>query len=287
MNVISVDVEDFFNCLVLDLYGEKIDPSHRVVELTNILLDIFDELNVKSTFFILGEVANLYPKIVKMIASRQNEIGVHGWSHEKVFRLDRKTFYYSIKRAKDMLEDLTGQRIIGYRAPAMSINSKTYWVYRVLCELGFLYSSSVFNPENLNIKFVKGPKNVYYIYFTDKKITEIPLSTYNIFNLKIPVLGGGYLRHYPYILSKIILRNFERKGDPAVIYLHPYEFDTMFSKKTLISKKRSVKDNLKLEFILWLQLRNRCKSEYKIRKLLTYSSFGPIKDVYSKEIEAK
>ena len=147
VNAMTIDVEDYFHVSVFD----GIVPRHRWESLesrvernTDRLLDLFDEVDVKATFFILGWVAERHPALVRRIAARNHEIASHGFGHRLVYDLTARTFREDVRRSKFALEAMTGRRIRGYRAPSYSITPHSLWAIDVLIEEGFEYDASIF-----------------------------------------------------------------------------------------------------------------------------------------------
>jgi polysaccharide deacetylase family protein (PEP-CTERM system associated) len=99
---------------------------------------------VQATFFVLGWIAERYPGLVRRIQKEGHEIACHGYAHQLVYTQSRDEFRQDIKRAKSILEDITGSEVIGYRAPSYSITNKLQWAFEVLVEEGFKYDSSIF-----------------------------------------------------------------------------------------------------------------------------------------------
>ncbi|MDP5039955.1 MAG: polysaccharide deacetylase family protein, partial [Paraglaciecola sp.] len=147
LNAMTVDVEDFFH---VSAFEEIIKPEQwqdyqvRVDRNTRRLLDIFAKHNVKSTFFVLGWVAERYPDLIKEISKQGHEIASHGYAHRRASEQTREEFTADVLRSKNHLEDLLGEKLTGYRAPSFSIGYTNEWAFEVLAELGFGYSSSTY-----------------------------------------------------------------------------------------------------------------------------------------------
>ena len=229
-NVLTVDVEDYFQVAALADSIKVSDWSEippRVVDNTRRLLDLFERKDVKVTHFVLGWVAERFPELVKEIDARGHEVASHGYSHQLVYEQTPEIFYEETVKSKQILEDILGKQVLGYRAASYSITRKSLWALDILYELGFKYDSSIFpirhdrygipDAEPLPHK-LKTPKGKY--------ITEFPLTTSSIFGIKLPAAGGGYFRLYPYSLSKYLLSKVQKNNKPIVFYLHPWEIDS-------------------------------------------------------------
>jgi polysaccharide deacetylase family protein (PEP-CTERM system associated) len=229
MNVLTVDVEEYFQVEAFSKYIEKKDWENyafRVEEPTIRLLDILDSYRVKGTFFVLGWLAERNPDLVKKIFDAGHEIASHGYEHTMVTKMTPEEFRKDIRKSKNILENIIDTVVLGYRAPTFSIVKKTEWAYPILLEEGFRYSSSVFPVRHDRYgwpDFGVEPKKV--VSSVEGDFWEVPLSVGFIGPMKVPFGGGGYLRSYPFFLTKALFRTLARKGKPAVIYIHPWELD--------------------------------------------------------------
>jgi polysaccharide deacetylase family protein (PEP-CTERM system associated) len=222
---ISVDVEDGINIAMRDVFGKEMHPTDRVVSNTERILDLFERYDTKATFFTLGQIAEHYPNLVKKIHIKGHEIGVHGYDHHRFDKMNPELARSQLSRAKALLEDLTGEGVIGHRAPAFSINEQTKWALPLLAELGFRYDSSIMPCRATHYGWPGFPDNVTEIQFKDgKSILEIPMSTIKLGSRKIPCLGGSYFRLLPYRVSKYAIDKIGKRNTP-VFYMHPYETD--------------------------------------------------------------
>src|SRR5437667_110168 len=113
LNALTIDVEDYHSIVSRDWCGEDMLPTRKVVDNTRRLLDRFAERGVLGTFFILGEVAQTYPDLIRQIAAPGHELGVHGFYHRQVFKLDAASFHKEVADAKAIIEDISGQKVHG------------------------------------------------------------------------------------------------------------------------------------------------------------------------------
>jgi len=222
----TVDVEDGVSIAMRDAFSKKIEQTDRVVRLTKNVLDQLSAKSVFGTFFILGQVAEKFPALVKDIANRGHEVGVHGYNHLQFFRLTREEAYQELSSAKKLIEDLIGNRVYGHRAPAFSITPETKWGLDVIAEAGFTYDSSIMPAKMRRYGWPGFPKEITTIK-TSKghKLTEVPLSVLPVLGMDIPVCGGGYLRLFPESFTKSAMSKITKER-PAIVYIHPYELDT-------------------------------------------------------------
>ncbi len=222
----TVDVEDGISIAMRDAFSLETEQTERVVVLTTGILDLLSEKEVKGTFFVLGQVADAFPALVKDIASRGHELGVHGYNHLQFFRMSPTQAFEELSTAKKRIEDLTGDRVYGHRAPAFSITPETEWGLDVIANAGFTYDSSIMPIKVSRYGWPGFPKDIHVIRTPNGSgLVEVPLSVYPVFGRDVPVCGGGYLRLYPYRFTR---RVFDKIGEerPVIIYMHPYELDT-------------------------------------------------------------
>ncbi|MDX2506919.1 MAG: DUF3473 domain-containing protein [Gammaproteobacteria bacterium] len=228
-NALTVDVEDYFH---VSAFAKSIDhrdwDNHplRVEKNTHRLLDLFDESQVKATFFVLGWVADRNRNLVKEIAERGHEVACHGYSHQLIYNQTPEVFREETIRSKALLEDIVQVPVIGYRAASYSITRDSLWALDILAEAGFVYDSSIF-PVRHDRYGMPDAKEIPHILKTPQghSLVEFPLSTAKIFKYKLPVAGGGYFRLYPYALTKAGLGQINRRQQPFIFYLHPWEID--------------------------------------------------------------
>ena len=204
-NALTIDVEDYFHVAALSKSISVDDWSSiacRVEKNTRVLLDLFDRQSSKATFFVLGWVAERYPGIIKEIHQRGHEVASHGYSHQLIYKQSQRVFREETIKSKQILEDITGQAINGYRAASYSITRKSLWALDILLEAGFTYDSSIFPVYHDNYGIHGFPTEPHVMdTLQGNRLVEYPLSTYQMFGQTIPVAGGGYFRLYPYWLS--------------------------------------------------------------------------------------
>ncbi|MFA5238683.1 MAG: DUF3473 domain-containing protein [Phycisphaerae bacterium] len=277
-NALTIDVEDYWSILGRDwLNMPDAKPSDAVLRNTKWYLQMLNDYNVKATFFILGEVAQSFPQLIKEITDEGHEIAVHGFYHRQIFKLSRNEFKKEISDAKKLLEDLSGQQVTGHRAPAFSINKDTQWALEVLAELGFVYDSSISPMAGKRYGWPGFKKEIHRMLLADgQSIIEVPMSTISFFGIRELGVGGGYMRHLPYFYTKWAIGHIQ-KNRPAVIYMHPYEIDTDIIPQKLDNLTGQEK-TAALKFHK-LQIRNRQTVKGKVDKLLSDFKFSTIKDI--------
>jgi polysaccharide deacetylase family protein (PEP-CTERM system associated) len=257
---LSVDVEDHFHSEEPDLrawdrYESRIERSTRGV------LEICAAAGVHGTFFVLGWVAERHPGVVRAIAADGHEVASHGYAHEFVYRQSPARFTQDVRRAKQVLEDLTGTAVRGYRAPYFSIVARTAWAYDCLLDAGYEYSSSVFPGANPRYGIPSHPREPLNVMTSSGgRMREVPVTTF----LSHIGCGGVYFRALPFRIFAAQLRRHERSGHRAVFYIHPWELD---------ADKPSARGSLGLRLRHDIGVRSAAA---RLRRLLALFEFGPV-----------
>jgi polysaccharide deacetylase family protein (PEP-CTERM system associated) len=196
----------------------------RVERNTRLLVELLAKHGMKATFFILGWVAERHPGLVKSLAAQGHEVASHGYGHELVTTQSPERFRQDVRMAKTILEDITGNSVVGYRAPSFSITAATEWALSILVEEGYLYDSSIYERFT-RAGGAKRSGDIFEIKTPAGSIWEVLPSTFKTFGMQLPVAGGGYFRLFPYSVSRMLLRRLEAQGATLVMYLHPWEID--------------------------------------------------------------
>ncbi len=208
--------------------GLKSVYSERMVAMTRILLEKLLSHGVKATFFVVGEIAQSHPKLIREIADAGHEIGSHSWDHQRVHRFTEKEFRIDLMKSKDVLEQVIGGPIFGFRAPTFSIVRKTAWAIDVLAACGFEYDSSIFPVKHDRYGIPSAPRQPFLAVGENQELVELPLLTYRLAGMNLPVAGGGYFRLFPLAMMRYGLWQAESQSQGpsvAMLYFHPWEFD--------------------------------------------------------------
>ena len=226
-NAMSVDVEDYFQVSAFEGIISRDDWPNipaRLPANTERILQLFADAEISATFFVLGWVCRKFPDVVRAIADAGHEIASHGRDHSRVGALSQKQFLLDVKDTRHLLEDTSGSRVKGYRAPSFSIGLETLWAHDVLVEAGYEYSSSVFPVQHDHYGLPEAPR--FPFRCASGKLLEIPMSSVRLFGRNWPCSGGGYFRLLPLAISKWGINRINRKDQmPAVFYFHPWEID--------------------------------------------------------------
>lgn len=217
LNAMTVDLEDWAQA-VLD---PRLSVSDRVVANVDRLLEFLDRQRVRATFFALGRVCEAWPQLLPTIRDAGHEIASHGYGHELVYHLTERQFAADVQRSIEIIAAQTGQRPIGYRAPAFSITARSRWAGPVLANLGFRFSSSIFPIRGKRYGMADAPRFPHR--WPDSPLIEFPMTTLQFGGRSWPACGGGYTRLFPRAILAHAIRRMNAAGHPAVIYLHPYE----------------------------------------------------------------
>jgi polysaccharide deacetylase family protein (PEP-CTERM system associated) len=224
----TVDVEEYFQVTALETAAPRVSWSgfeSRVDASVGRLLDLLTRYAARATFFVLGWVAARHPRLVETIAAAGHEIGSHGWDHALVTRQTPEAFRHSVRRTKAVLETLTGQPVLGFRAPSFSIVRGHEWALDVLIEEGYRYDSSLFPVRRPGYGYPDGSRDPHWLARPSGRLAEMPPATLCRWGLVLPAGGGGYFRLLPYGLVRAALQDSARRGRPATFYIHPWELD--------------------------------------------------------------
>lgn len=272
-NALSIDVEEYYHAII---FGEatKGRPAERresrVEGSMERVLALLDSRRVKATFFVLGEVAADHPAMIRRIAEEGHEIACHGYRHELVSGYTREQFSADVHRAKRLLEDLSGTRVLGYRAPNFSIGRGQPWAYDVLLDEGFRYDSSVYPIRHDRYGDRTAPRFAHEVHRNGAgTLIEFPIGTARLLGVNLPIGGGGYFRLSPLaLIQRGIARVNEREGQPVVFFFHPWELDPDQPRPSMPWRHR---------FRLYVGLR---KEEAKLARLLREFRFNSIQDTF-------
>jgi polysaccharide deacetylase family protein (PEP-CTERM system associated) len=255
----TCDVEDYYQVSAFEHLVPKSRWNEfdcRIPRNVDRALEIFSAAGVRSTFFVLGWVAQRHPEVVRRIAAAGHEVASHGMVHMRVSAQTPSEFRTDAGTAKKLLEDVAGMPVLGYRAASWSIDQRTPWAHTVLREVGYRYSSSVYPVVHDHYGVPQAPRGPFFVESAD--ILEIPATTARFAGRNWPASGGGYFRLLPLPLSLWLLRRVRDTDDfPAVFYFHPWELDPGQPRMPNISRKTRFRHYLNLH-----------KFEPRLRKLV-------------------
>lgn len=264
--IFTADIEDWQQ----SVYDFDRAVSNRVVRNTSRLLDILDTHQVTGTFFIQGMVAEKFPQLIRSIAQAGHELASHSHTHRMIYHLTEAQFRAEIQRSVGLLEDISGIKVIGFRAPTFSVRDDILdWYCDALREQGIIYDSSImlatvrrcygFSDDGILQRIAERGLDCY------------PMSVSRVFGKNLPVMGGGYFRIYPYWLSRWLARDLNH--NTSIFYMHPYELDT--------HEYREVGKHVKIPLKMAVhQFARRSSIPGKLNKLLQDYSFSSFWDHY-------
>jgi len=219
--VITIDVEDWPQ----STWDRNLPITERAAHNTRRLLRLLREAGVRTTMFVLGRFAECFPDVVLEIQQDGHEVASHGYAHVNIAEQSPKEFLADVSRSKDLLEQIIGEKVRGYRAPDFSVVRRTLWSLDVLAEAGFEYDSSIVPARLSRYGIPEWPVHPVQARLAgDKSIVEVPLATCRRWARNWPIGGGGYHRLLPGFLSRYLAGRVMAEV-PFVYYCHPYEFD--------------------------------------------------------------
>lgn len=269
-NALTIDVEDYFQVSALAPY---IPRAHwdsrpcRVERNVERILAMLDEHRTKATFFTLGWIAERYPQLVRTIVEGGHELASHGYGHERASDLSEAAFFADVDSSRKLLEDVSGQRVVGYRAPSFSIGKGNLWAFDCLARAGYRYSSSIYPIRHDHYGMPDAPRFAHQV---SDGLLEIPVTTACFFARNWPASGGGYFRLMPYALSRWLLERVNRHDrQPAIFYFHPWEIDA--------DQPRIPGVSLKTRFRHYVNLH---RTEARIKLLLQDFKWGRMDEIF-------
>lgn len=222
MNILTFDIEEWFHCDFISGDESWNNYEVRIYRNTDFILDTLSKYNRKGTFFILGWVAEKHPEIVRKIQKEGHEIGCHSMKHELVHRFAPDEFRLDTQIAIDKIEQITGEKVIMYRAPAFSITKDTPWAFEILHELGITHDASIFPANHDYGGFPTfGTAEPAIIKTNGITLKEFPMNIRNVFNKSLVFSGGGFFRLFPYK----IIKSWTSDSNYVMTYFHPRDFD--------------------------------------------------------------
>ena len=267
-NILTIDAEDWYMEIDISMWDSYED---RVVHSTQKILEILDKSNTQATFFVVGYVAEHFPELIIDIKNRGHEIGTHGYSHTPITHQTPSDFEEDLLKSIRILEHIAKDKIRGHRAYAFSVGEKTSWAIDILKKNGLKYDSSVFPVKTHLYGVPDAPLYPYHISSSNIKIDnpeddflEFPLSVYRfpIVHKNIPIAGGFYLRFFPYRFIKHAMIKINKTGQPAIVYIHPWEFDPT---------------QPRIKELKWYHYYNLSDTEKKFKRLLSDFKFMSVR----------
>lgn len=275
-NALTIDVEDYFQVSAFSPYIPRSEWETlpcRVERNVDRILDLLDENDIKATFFTLGWIAERYPAMVQQIVANGHELASHGYAHHRVTEMNPAQFRDDIIRSKQLLEDIGGLPIAGYRAPSFSIDGHNLWALDCLEEAGYRYSSSIYPVRHDHYGMPEAPRFAFHPN-PSGKLLELPVTTVRMFGRNLPSGGGGYFRLWPYAVSRWCLQRVNTVDrQPVIFYFHPWEIDP--------DQPRQQAINFKTRFRHYLNLG---RMENRLAALTRHFHWGRMDQVFLKQL---
>jgi polysaccharide deacetylase family protein (PEP-CTERM system associated) len=271
-NALTVDLEEWFHICDVDRYRSPRAwdaLESRIETTTRKVLDILAAANVRATFFALGWIVRRHPALLRRIAADGHEIASHGTVHVRACDTDRDGFRKDVEESIDAIEAVAGARPLGYRAPEWSIIRETAWAWDVLTDLGFRYSSSTVPLTGMGQRGF--PRAPWRVETPAGAIDEFPISTMRAFWEGLPFSGGLPLRCAPYWYIVEWVKHANARGLPAMVYVHPWEFDDAHPPMLLGAGRR------------FMHFWNMRSTRRKVAGLLRHFAFAPVSEVLEQE----
>lgn len=227
-NLLTFDIEEWFHANY-----EHINPADYRGKGSNfraqvdMLLQLCSDAGCNATFFVLGSIGEDYPDVVRKIVQAGHEVAAHGYGHHLAYKQTFQAFKADVQKAVAILEDITGTKVLGYRAPSWSIVESNLHYLEALEELGLMYDASIFPVKTFLYGIPSAPTDIHKPRVNGRElgIWEVPTSVVSLFGRNIGYSGGFYFRFFPAFLIKKAIRAANRKGRSVVVYLHPRELD--------------------------------------------------------------
>ena len=226
MVTLTVDVEEGFHGLWPSAHRNMIRYIHELPQGTFIeplrnILKLFEREHVRSTFFVLGNIAEVFPEVVEEIYDFGHEVASHGYFHVDFTEISLTELEELERKNYSRLAKITGEVPRGFRAPFFRINPT---IISLLSEIGYVYDSSVVPSVGIPgwWSYYGASLRPHGVSVGEGKFFEVPISVSPY--LRLPV-GGWFLRNFGVTYVKAAIKWFLRRGMPTIIYVHPFDVD--------------------------------------------------------------
>lgn len=228
INGLSFNLEDYVDSYAArTLLSEqaRIDQPRRIEKGVLWVLDALRETRTHATFFVPGCVAEGYPDLIRRISEAGHEIAAHPMNSDPLSSISPDQFEKQLQQSKRLIEDVSGQRVVGFRAPDFSLMTETLWVLDILIQLGFEYDSSIIPVRHEAFGIPTARPGIHHKRTLEgKQILEFPPLTVGKRH-RFPVGACPYLRFYPARWVHQLIRKRNRQGEPILLSFHTWEFD--------------------------------------------------------------
>jgi peptidoglycan/xylan/chitin deacetylase (PgdA/CDA1 family) len=219
--ILTVDLEDYRRQQLRDHVGDAQPPNPTEVERQlDILLEHFDAIGARATFFTVGRLARELRSSVWARIVGSHELGCHGDEHERVSSQGPQRFGEDVRRAKASLESASGRSVRSYRAPYFSSDGCDPWFGETLARTGFAFDSSrrIGRPS-------PAFRGTLPLPGSSGAVSEVPMPSLGYGSKRLTVVGGTYFRLLPLHAIEGLLERARANGFVPMVYLHPYDVD--------------------------------------------------------------
>lgn len=286
MNILTFDIEEWY--LEKVLRGGR---DFRYQQFDRVFENVLDELErrgIKATFFCVGKMAIDFPQVVREIASHGHEVGCHSNEHTWLNKMTEKQLVNDTSDAIKALEDVAGQKVVSYRAPAFSITPDNLWAINVLADCGIENDASIFPTSRDYGGYKSFPQDTpCFIRHKGTTMKEFPVGLTSIFGRPVAFSGGGFFRVLPYSLVSKTMKS----RDYNICYFH---LNDLITQKIPFMNRSSYEEYFREPGTLKNRLGRFVKSNIgkgdsfeKLVKLLSDHSFTCIRDCEMNWADAK
>ena len=274
--LLTVDVEDWFHVNYHSWSPPPgWNPPSRVGEATKRVLDMFAAHGRRATFFVLAAAARSAPGMVREIAAAGHEVACHGLEHTLLYAAKPAEVEAALREARQILENDLGAAVIGFRAPSWSVTRPALWALDAIVAAGFRYDASLFPVATYLYGLAEAPLGPSWVETPGGTILlEVPAPALSLGPLRLPHGGGFYLRVLPLWAERLLQHIRLRRGDPALLYLHPRELD---------SERHTLPLGRGEQFIQEFGIRRLPR---KLERLIAAFPWVPIREAYAAELTA-
>jgi len=211
--IYTFDIEDYYKNFCKYQLNENINFNNYFFHQTIEISEYLKSKNISGIFYILGEVAENYPELVKKIFKDNHTIGLHGYNHKKINNFTKNEFKNDLKKSIYIFNNIDKKiKINHYRSPSFSMLKNVNEYYEVLNDLKIFNSSSF---TNTNFSRIKNKINLL-------KVKEKPLPSINLLFIDYKFTGGSYFRLTPLFMLKYLIKRYKKNN--IIFYFHPYDF---------------------------------------------------------------
>ncbi len=262
-NAFTVDFEDWYQSLGLpmerwDEYESRIHIGHEK------LLTLLQKHRVKASYYIVGDVIDRHPDIIKEIIDEGHEIGCHTYTHRAIYDMSPEELDNELKKSNQALKKISSIDFTGFRAPMWSIDENSWWALDVVKKNQYQYDTSIYPGDNKRTGIEGYPKRMHKL---DNNLTEIPCCTFPFLRWTVGV-GGAYFRILPYTVTRRALRRLNTAGENGMFYVHPWELDPEHPRVQGLSRR--------LRYPHYYNLKN---TENRIDRLLSDFEFCTLQEI--------